>query len=341
MAFLRILSPDAPFDDAGLVEQEVARPGFRFEILKVARAEEIPPDRLAQADAVLGWHRVRYDAGVIAKLTRCRAIMRAGVGYDHIDVEAAGAAGIAVLNTPDYGTGEVADHAMALLLALRRGIASQHDWLRADPLGPWAGRQGPLVKRLRGATLGVVGLGRIGTAFVERARPFGFRILAYDPYLPRGQEIALNVERKETLEELLQAAEIVSLHCPLNAETRGLMNADSFAVLPPGALLINTARGALVDLDACYEALRSGRLGGAALDVLPQEPPSPEHPLIRAYCAREDWLAERLILTPHAAWYAPESWADMRRLAVERLVAYLTRGDLSCVVNRPWLTRAR
>lgn len=341
MSPIRVLSPDAPFVDRGEVERAIAGPGFDFDYLSVERSEDIPDAALAACDALIAWHYCRWDRATLARMPRCRAIMRAGVGYDHIDLEAAGAAGIAVLNTPDYGTAEVADHAIALLLAFRRGIASHHDWLRDDPTGVWLGRQGPLMKRLRGTTLGVVGLGRIGTAFVQRAKPFGFRILAYDPYLPRGQEIALGVERVESLEALLGESEIVSLHCPLSAETRTMMDAARFAALREGAILINTARGGLVDLDACYEALKSGRLAAAGLDVLPQEPMPADHPLIAAHAAREDWIRERLIVTPHAAWYSPEGWADMRRLAVERLVGYLTRGDRSCLVNGAFLRQAR
>ena len=342
MARFRVLSPDAPFPDRGQIEQQIAGPDFAFDFDVVERSEQLPAEALAGADAVLTWHYLRWGAEVIARMPRCRAIMRAGVGVDHIDLEAAGAAGIAVLNTPDYGTSEVADHAMALLLALRRGIVSHQDWLRGAPLTSWTdGPRAPLVKRIRGTTLGIVGLGRIGTAMAERARGFGCRLLCHDPYLPRGQEIALGVERKETLAELLAASEVVSIHCPLTAETRGLMNQAAFAALQPGAILINTARGGIVDIDACFQALRSGRLGGAGLDVLPQEPMPADHPLIQAHSRQEDWIRHRLLLTPHAAWFSPEGWADMRRLAVERLVGYLTRGDMSCVVNRAFLTNPR
>ena len=342
MARFRVLSPDSPFPDRGAVEQAIAGPDFVFEFDLVERSAAVPDAALARADAVLTWHYLTWGADVIAKLPRCRAIMRAGVGVDHIDLKAAGEAGIAVLNTPDYGTSEVADHALALLLALRRGIVAHQDWLRADPLANWTtGQQGPLMKRIRGTTLGLVGLGRIGTATAERARGFGVKLLCYDPYLPRGQEIALGVERKETLAELLAASDVVSIHCPLTAETRGLMNQAAFAAMQPGSILINTARGGIVDIDACYQALRSGHLGGAGLDVLPQEPMPAEHPLIQAHMRREDWIRDRLILTPHAAWYSPEGWADMRRLAVERLVGYLTRGDVSCVVNRAFLRDPR
>jgi D-3-phosphoglycerate dehydrogenase len=336
---LSILSTDAPFSDRGAFERSLAGEDVDFVFQQVRSLDELPAATLAACDGVLSWHYITWPKASIDRLKRCRAIMRCGVGFDHIDIEAAGAAGIAVMNTPDYGTSEVADHAMALLLALRRGITSHHDRLRADPLSTWSGWQPPLMKRLRGTTLGIVGLGRIGTAFALRARPFGFRILAYDPYIPRGQEIALGVERRESLEELLAESEIVSLHCPASAETRGLMNGQRFGQLREGAILINTARGAIVDLDACCRALRSGRLGGAGLDVLSSEPPPADHPLIRAYTAQEDWLRDRLILTPHAAWYAPESWLDMRRLAVERLIAYLRGGDDSCVVNKAHLRK--
>lgn len=339
MTRLRILSPDAPFEDRGAFEQSLAGSDVDFAFRRVRTLDELPAETLRDCDGVLSWHYITWPRASIERLGRCRAIMRCGVGFDHIDIEAAGAAGIAVLNTPDYGTSEVADHSMALLLALRRGIASHHDRLRSNPVATWSGWQPPLIKRLRGTTLGIVGLGRIGTAFALRARPFGFRILAYDPYIPRGQEIALGVERRESLEALLAESEIVSLHCPANAETRGLMNGQRFGALREGAVLINTARGAIVDLDACYRALKSGRLGGAGLDVLSSEPPAADHPLIQAYTRQEDWLRDRLILTPHAAWYAPESWEDMRRLAVERLVAYLRGGDDSCVVNKAHLKK--
>jgi len=340
MSRLRILSPDAPFDDRGAFEQSLVGADVEFVFRQVRALDDLPQELLRDCDGVLSWHYIAWPRASIERLGRARAIMRSGVGFDHIDIEAAGERGIAVLNTPDYGTSEVADHAMALLLALRRGIASHHDRLRADPLSTWGGWQPPLIKRLRGTTLGIVGLGRIGTAFALRAKPFGFRVLAYDPYIPRGQEIALGVERRERLEDLLADSEIVSLHCPANAETRGLLNGQSFGAMREGAILINTARGAIVDLDACYRALNSGRLGGAGLDVLSSEPPPADHPLIAAYAQQKDWLRDRLILTPHAAWYAPESWQDMRRLAVERLVAYLRGGDDSCVVNKTFLRRA-
>jgi phosphoglycerate dehydrogenase-like enzyme len=342
MARFRVLSPDSPFPDRGAVEHAIAGPDFVFEFDLVERSEAVPDAALARADAVLAWHYLTWSADVIAKLPRCRAIMRAGVGVDHIDLKAAGEAGIAVLNTPDYGTSEVADHALALLLALRRGLVTHQDRLRQDPRSSWTdGGQGPLMKRIRGTTLGLVGLGRIGTATAERARGFGVKLLCYDPHLPRGQEIALGVERKESLADLLAASEVVSIHCPLTTETRGLMNQAAFAAMRPGSILINTARGGIVDIDACYQALRSGHLGGAGLDVLPQEPMPADHPLIQAYTRQEAWLRDRLILTPHAAWYSPEGWSDMRRLAVERLVGYLTRGDTSCVVNREFLKTPR
>jgi len=194
---------------------------------------------------------------------------------------------------------------------------------------------------VRGTTFGIVGLGRIGTAVALRAKSFGFDILAYDPYVSRGQEIALGVGRVNCLAELLAACDVVSLHAPLTAETRNMIDDAAFAAMRPGALLINTARGGMVDLDALQRALRDERLGAAALDVLPEEPPDAPHPLLTAYAAGADWLRGRLLITPHAAWYSPDSQTDARRLAVETLVAYLLDGHLQNCVNADKLVDRR
>jgi len=337
----RVLTPDAQYADDGEVERRTAGSDFVFDLHRVRDAADLPADSLSACDALLVWHEIDVDAALIARLPRCRIIVRAGVGFDRIDLAAAGRAGIPVCNTPDYGTSEVADHAIALMLALRRGITGYHDRMRGDPVAGFdAAAMGP-TRRLRGKRCAIVGLGRIGIATALRAKAFGLHVVAYDPYLPRGQEIALGVERTETLAEALAGAEVVSLHAPLTPETRGLIGAEAFAAMAPEAVLINTARGGVVDLDALHAALRDGRLAAAGLDVLPDEPPDPDHPLIRAYAAGEPWLADRLILTPHAAWISPESREDVRRLATEAVVAYLTDGTLRACVNADWLEERR
>ena len=338
----QILSPDAQFADDAVVERETAGDLFRFDIHRLRDGAEIPEESLARCDGVLLWHEVRMSADIIARMPRCRVIVRAGAGFDNIDLEAAGAAGIAAANTPDYGTSEVADHAIALMLSLTRGIARYHEVLSADPTGGFDVTTAPLVRRIRQRTLGIVGLGRIGTATALRAKAFGMRVVAYDPYVSRGQELAVGVDRVDRLDDLLTQCDVVSVHTPLTEETRNMIDAAALAAMPDHAILVNTARGAVVDIDALHDALKAGTIAGAALDVLPAEPPpDPLPPLVRAYVDKEDWLAGRLVLTPHAAWGSPESARDVRRLSVETLVAHLRDGELRNCVNLEFLDRAR
>lgn len=341
MARFRILTPDAQYPDDALVEREVAGPDFAFGIHRTRDVAQLPDGALEKADALLVWHEFPVTAAVIARLSRCRIVVRAGAGFDHIDLAAAGAAGLPVANTPDYGTSEVADHAIGLLLALARGIPSFQDTLRADLAEPWRYPETACMRRLRGTTLGLVGLGRIGTATALRAKGFGLDLVAFDPYLPRGQEIALGVHRVDRLENLLRASDAVSLHCPLTPETRDLIGEAAFAAMRPHALLINTARGGLVDLSALHRALETGRIAGAALDVLPEEPPRGDDPLMRAFQAQPSWLRGRLLLTPHAAWNSPESRRDARRLSAETVALFLRDGVLRNCVNAHLLDPAR
>jgi phosphoglycerate dehydrogenase-like enzyme len=199
--------------------------------------------------------------------------VRAGVGFDHIDLEAAAAAGIPVCNTPDYGTSEVADHAIGLMPALRRGIVSYHHSLVADPVGGFDYTRAPLIRRLRGCVFGVVGLGRIGVATALRAKAFGMNVVAYDPWVSRGSEIAVGVDRVETLKNLLAVSDVLSLHCPLTDETREMINGATIRQMKREAILINTARGAIVDIRALLDALRNGDISGAGIDVLPSNRP--------------------------------------------------------------------
>lgn len=328
----RILTPDAQYDDDAEVERASAGPDFVFNIFRKREAAHIPEDQWRQADALLVWHEVIIDHALIERLARCRVIVRAGVGFDHIDLEAAAAAGIPVCNTPDYGTSEVADHAIGLLLAFRRGLVFHDARLHTAPVDAFK-PQAPQIARLRGSRLGIVGLGRIGTATALRAKAFGIEVVAYDPDLPRGQEIAVGVSRVDSLTELLRSCDAVSLHTPLNSDTHHLIDADALRCMPEHAVLINTARGAIIDIDALYTALIEDRLAGAALDVLPEEPPDMNRPLFAALDRGEERLQNRLILTPHAAWYSPASRNDARRLSTETLARYLRGEGLRNCVN--------
>ena len=198
------------------------------------------------------------------------------------------------------------------------------------------------MRRLRGRTFGVVGFGRIGTATALRAKAFGFRVVGFDPYVTAGTEIAIGIERLNSLEELLGVADVVTLHCPLTAETRGMIGAEAFRQMRSNAILINTARGQVVDVAAMIAAIREGRIGGAGVDVLPTEPPNPKDEIAVAYRdLKAAGIADRLIVTPHAAWASPESRADARRLSVETAMMYLAKGHLRNLVNGPVLAAAR
>ena len=198
--------------------------------------------RGADADVLLVYHTIKLTERSIAALSKCRGIIRCGVGYDNVDIEAAGKRGIVVCNVPDYGTEEVADHALMLLLAIARRFVPAHQSVRESQ---WNYNVALGTPRLRGRTLGVIGCGRIGTAMVLRAKAIGMRIVIFDPFKPDGVEKALGVERCHRLEDLLHQSEFVSVHCPLTTDTRHLLNARTLALLPRGAYVINTAAWAM------------------------------------------------------------------------------------------------
>ena len=338
---MRILIPDAIFPGDAAVEQTACPPGVEIDLRRAATSEEIPDDVWRGCTAIIMWQVMSLRAETIAKLDNCRIIARAGVGFDGIDLEAAARKGIPVCNCPDYGTTDVADHAIALYLALVRGISFFQDALRADVVRRWDWTAPPLIGRVRGNCFGVIGMGRIGTAAARRARAFDMPVLFYDPYVPDGQELALGFARTRSLEELLGRADVVSLHAPLTDETRRMIDAAALARMRKSAILVNTARGGIVDIDALYEALKSGRIAGAGLDVLPQEPPDPAHPLMRAHAANEPWLAGRFLLSPHAAFFSEAGMADLRRKPMQTVVAYLTEGKLRNCVNAALLAQHR
>jgi D-3-phosphoglycerate dehydrogenase len=281
----------------------------------------------AGADAVLLCY-APMTAEVIGALPECRIIARYGVGVDTVDVEAATRQGILVSNVPDYCVDEVSDHTLALALALLRGVTRFDRAVREGRWSPWDA--GPL-DRLRGRAFGVVGFGRIGRAVAARAGAFGFRLFATDAYLPADVIRAAGVEPR-SLDDLLAEADVVSLHLPLTAESRHLIGADQLARMRPGAILVNTARGPLVDGAALEAALAASRLGGAALDVIETEPPAAGAALVH----RPD-----VVVTPHAAFYSEESLAELRRKTVEQVVAALGGDTPPYAVNAGALAERR
>ncbi|MEX2140558.1 MAG: C-terminal binding protein [Pirellulales bacterium] len=288
--------------------------------------------QIEDAAAIMLYHNLGLTRSTIERLRSCKLIVRCGVGFDNVDRVYARSRGIAVCNVPDYGTEEVADSAIGMLLSLARGISFFNSFLREGGREWTFTHAGPLY-RLRGSTLGIVGLGRIGTATALRAKALGMNVAFYDPYVLDGYDKALGVRRAETLDDLLRQSQAVSLHCPLTDETRHIIDERAIAVLPRGAYLINTSRGAVVDTSAIPAALNSGQLAGAAIDVLEREPPDDEHPLLTAWRDPSHPAHDRLIVNPHAAFYSEEGVLDMRTKGAETCRRALLGLPLRNVVN--------
>jgi phosphoglycerate dehydrogenase-like enzyme len=336
----RILVPDAKIVDPDLFDA-AGRTSVAFDLTAVTSLDELSDEQLAACDAFCMFSVKPADEAFIEKLKRCRLVVRAGVGYDNVDLAACSSRGIAVANVPDYGINEVADHALAHMLNMVRGIRLFANRIQNDGIATgWNWEHGVHNRRTYRRRVGIVGLGRIGTAFARRCQGMGMEVWCHDPYLPSGGELAMQVTRTETLEELLGACDIISVHVPLSEETAGLIDDDAVAAMMPETMLINTSRGPVVDIDALYKGLKSGRIACAGFDVLPVEPPDPEHPLIKAWLAREDWIDERLTLTPHSAFLSPDAVADMRNKAIHLMADYLEGKPLKNCVNAHLLAEA-
>ena len=323
---MRILITDRHMLGDENLEQEAA--GADIELEWFDAPEEVTDDAWARADGIVTYRGAPLVMANLPKLQRARIVVRGGVGFDGLDLSALGQRGIAVCTVPDYGTTEVADHAIALMLGLRRGLDRYEERMRSDPAGLWRYTPSPCIDRLRGRTFGVFGLGRIGTAAARRAAAFDMDVVFYDPHLPDGVDLATGWRRVPDAETLFETADTISIHSPLTDETRGAINAILLGRMKDTAVVINTARGPIVDLDALYEALKAGRPAGAGLDVLPKEPADAQHPLIKAYMERAKWLEGRMILTPHAAFYSPPGLRDLRSKAVATAAARIRDGSL-------------
>ncbi len=260
-------------------------------------------------------------AAVVGALPALGIVSRVGAGYDTVDAEACEKAGVWLANSPDYGVGEVATHALALALALVRNVVAYHRDIAA---GTWYFQSSGTLTRPANQTLGIVGLGRIGKRMAHISRNVFKRVVAYDPYLIDG-DFPAYVDRASSLGELAAQSNVVSVHTPLTAETRGMLDARFFGAMPRGAYFVNTARGAIVNVDDLQGALESGALAGAALDVLPDEPVSRDSKLL---------THPRVILTPHAAFYSVEAEKELRRKAAQNIITWFATGRPEYVVAK-------
>lgn len=290
----------------------------RFVALKTRKPEEFLAEA-ADCDALLNTYAGPITADVMARMPRCKIIARYGIGVDTIDVDAATAAGIIVTNNPTYCVDEVAEHAMALLLACARKAAFYDRLVRG---GSWEVPPGKPIFRLAGATLGLVGFGNIARRVAARAAAFEIRVLFHDPFVERVQGVP---GTKVTLEELLRSSDLVSLHPPLTPQTRRLIGDEALSRMKPTAYLVNCSRGPVVDTDALVRALEARRIAGCALDTTDPEPLPDSHPLR----GRDD-----VILTPHVAWYSEEAMRGLQAGAPAEVRRVLSGEWPVNVVNR-------
>src|SRR6266566_665975 len=276
-----------------------------------AHSEDELIGRIEDADALMVYHCIQLTARVIERLTRCKLIVRCGVGFDNVDHAFARTCGIPIANIPDYGTEDVADTAIAMMMTLARGVHLMNSRLRRRE-GAWHYTQAVPLHRLRGRVCGIIGLGRIGTAAALRAKALGMDVVFFDPYVPDGKDKSLGLRRAESLEELLKQSHLLSVHCPLTDETRRMLDDSAIALL---------------------RAIESGHLAGAGIDVLEKEPPPDDDPLLKAWRDPQDPAHDRLILNPHSAFYTEAGLRDMRVKGSENVPRVLLGNPPRNVVN--------
>lgn len=315
----RVLFTDHTFDDLA-IEREILA-DIDATVIDGESVEEPIKDLVTDVEAlIVMYHEI--DQELIERMERCQVISRTGIGVDNVDLEAASERGIYVTNVPDYCIPEVSDHVMALFLALQRKIVDYHTQVHD---GQWDVTAGRPMHRTEGQTIGLVAFGNIARAVRDRAVEFGMEALAFDPYLDAEEIREGGATPVAGLSELLEQSDVVSVHTPLTPETEDLISTDEFTTMKETAFIINAARGGIIDETALAEALDAGELAGAGLDVLADEPPADDHPLVQD---------DRVILTPHAAWNSAESMIELREKAA-RNVRVVLEGDVpDYLVNR-------
>jgi phosphoglycerate dehydrogenase-like enzyme len=285
-------------------------------VCRIMRGEKELFESLPDFDALAFGNEGKVTEDVVARLSKCKLIVRQAIGYDNIDIEAARKRSIIVCNVPDYCVEEVADHAVSMILSLARNIPFYSDKVRRELI--WNQDCFPLMTKMSDMTLGLVGFGKIPRLIVRRASPFFGRILTYDPFVDRDAAKTLNAVVVESLEELASLSDILSLHVPGGASTRHIIDRKILDRMKSSSYLVNTARGTLVNEVDLYDALRERRIFGAALDTLEQEPPSLENPL---------FSLDNVVFTPHAAWRSSKALVTLRVKVAEEILRVLVRGE--------------
>ncbi|WP_434597166.1 C-terminal binding protein [Pseudomonas sp. R4-83] len=292
--------------------------GARQQLFKLEVTSKPTNEQLARADGIIAFHSVVVDEALIARMERCRALVKATIGLDDVDVDALSSKGILCSNIGSVGAQEVAEHAMALILLAQRKLLEYAAHTRHGGWN-WRSHTGE-VNACSDTVLGLIGYGATGRELAQRAAVMGYRICFYDPWI---KQCAGDVGQCSTLESLLEVADVISLHLPLTPETRNLLSDAQFSLMKSGATIVNTARGGIVDTQALLRALESGQVSMALLDVVQEEPLVPQALLEH----------ERVFLTPHAAFYSARSLARLKADALDTLIRLLNGEKVKTLIN--------
>ncbi len=320
MSTFRVLMTDTIFPDTTIEQEELRRIDAEFVLASASDPETLKREG-RDCDAAINVY-AQLGADILGAWERCKVIVRTGIGFNTIDLEAAAARRIMVANVPDYCMDEVADHTVALFLACVRRIPRLHASVKS---GQWSVDLAKPAPRLQGKRYGLFGFGNIAQRVARRVQAFGLQVMAFDPYVPAELFAAQQVARAASLDALLGAVDYLSVHAPLTEETRGILNAARLKLLKPTVVVVNTSRGPLINEADLLAALRDGTIAGAGLDVLADEPPS--FPLALA-------AMDNVVLTPHTAWYSDDAMPELRRKASAEVARALTEGRPKYWVNQ-------
>ncbi|MEX0776729.1 MAG: C-terminal binding protein [Phycisphaeraceae bacterium] len=319
-------------DDLEWEKEQMAKAGVDFAAhqLKFKPEAEIL-EKVADADVIVV-NMVKFDASLVSKLTKCKLLIRHGIGYDNVDVPACTKAGIVFAYQPDYCKDDVAEHAIALIFACARKVPQSRKTLEvAAANNQWDFSKIFPLYRMDGKTLGIAGMGRIGSRVYRKLRGFGMKVMACDPYLSQERKAQYPEVPFVDLETLFRQSDFITMHTPLNDQTRKMVNAKSLSWMKPTAYIVNTSRGPVVDADALADALKNKRISGAAIDVFDVEPPPLSHPL---------FPLDNCILTPHLGWASVEAGWEIRKSIVNDILAFQAGKPARNIVNKELLQGA-
>ena len=292
----------------------IESPDIEFDVLGNYLSNKISKE----IEYIIVWHQ-KVDKNFIDNLPNLKGIVRYGVGYENIDLNYCSKKNIMVCNTPDYGTDEVSDTALAMIMNITRGI-SRYDYFSRSYFDTWQENTIKSIKKTKDIKLGIIGAGRIGGSLILKANALRFQTFFYDPYVVRGHEKMLNSTRLESLKEILNECDIISINCPLSSETKAMVDDEFISMMKDGASLVNTARGGIIsNVDVFYKALKEDKMSNVSLDVLPEEPPK-KSLLLDAWRGKAPWLDGRFIINPHTAYYSDKSFLEMRFKAASNIL---------------------